>query len=150
MTYWAHFSFKVNISDKDLSQCSPRYIGHELDPFISRSLVTISLNVILLMAGLELDPYHLKNMGGVVIRATLIPCIVEATSVAVLAHYLLSKCISYNIWIWYTYKWVKCIPTSAIANPAKNKFPVCMLKYNTLKTNLYYFQYTYQFILKKI
>ena len=81
----------VNITDDHLSHCNPRYIGHELDPFISRSLITVSLNVILLMAGLELDPAHLKHLSAVVIRATLIPCLVEASSVAVLAHFLLGK-----------------------------------------------------------
>ena len=64
----------INITDEDLSHCNPRYIGHELDPFISRSLRTVSLNVILLMAELELNP-----------------CIVEATTVAILAYLLLGK-----------------------------------------------------------
>ena len=82
----------MNITDEDLSDCNHRYIGHELDPFISRSLITISLNVILLMAGLELDPNHLRQMSGVVVRATLIPCLVEASTVALLSHFLLGKC----------------------------------------------------------
>lgn len=82
---------RINITDDDLHHCNPRYIGHELDPFISRSLITISLNVILLMAGLELDPGHLKHLSGVVVRATLIPCLVEASSVAVLSHFLLGN-----------------------------------------------------------
>ena len=81
----------INITDDDLSHCNHRYIGHELDPFISRSLVTVSLNVILLMAGLELDPDHLRQMSGLVARATLIPCMVEASTVAILSHFLLGK-----------------------------------------------------------
>ena len=81
----------MNITDDDLTHCNHRYIGHELDPFISRSLITVSLNVILLMAGLELDPDHLRQMSGVVVRATIIPCIVEAATVALLSHFLLGK-----------------------------------------------------------
>ena len=79
----------LNITDYDLSHCNPRYIGHELDPFISRTLRTVSLNVILLMAGLELNPGQLWNLSGMVLRATLIPCLVEATSVAMLAYFFL-------------------------------------------------------------
>ena len=30
----------INMTNADLALCDPRYIGHELDPFISRSLVT--------------------------------------------------------------------------------------------------------------
>ena len=88
----------LNITDDDLSHCNPRYIGHELDPFISRTLRTISLNVILLMAGLELDPTQLWSLSGMVLRATLIPCLVEATSVALLAYYFLGKTTVYHCW----------------------------------------------------
>lgn len=69
--------------------CVPRYIGHELDHNISRTLRTICLTVILLMAGLELDPVALWKLSGMVIRATLIPCFVEAGAVAVLSHFAL-------------------------------------------------------------
>jgi len=67
----------------------PRYIGHDLDPAISRTLRTICLTVILLMAGLELDPVKLWNLSGMVMRATFIPCFVEAFAVAVLSHFAL-------------------------------------------------------------
>jgi len=69
--------------------CKPRYIGHDLDPFISRTLRSICLTVILLMAGLELDPVALLKLSGMVIRATFIPCFVEAVAVAVLANLIL-------------------------------------------------------------
>ena len=81
----------INVTEEELTHCDPRYIGHELDPFISRALRMISLNVILLMAGLEIDPDQLWNMKGLVLRATLIPCLVETTSVAVLANVLLGN-----------------------------------------------------------
>jgi NhaP-type Na+/H+ or K+/H+ antiporter len=69
--------------------CDHRYIGHELDPSISRVLRTVCLTVILLMAGLELDPVALLKLSAMVIRATFIPCFVEAGSVAVLSHFVL-------------------------------------------------------------
>ena len=53
--------------------CNPRYIGHELDPQISRTLRLVCLTVILLMAGLELDPVALMKLSAMVLRATFIP-----------------------------------------------------------------------------
>ena len=69
--------------------CRKKYIGHELDPLISRSLRTICLTVILLMAGLELDPVALWNLSGMVVRATFVPCFVEAIAVAVFSNLIL-------------------------------------------------------------
>ena len=69
--------------------CHPKYIGHDLDPAISRTLRSVCLTVILLMAGLELDPVALKKLSGMVVRATFIPCFVEATAVAVLSNLML-------------------------------------------------------------
>ena len=65
------------------------YFGHDLDPFISRTLRSICLTVILLMAGLELDPVKLLKLSGMVVRATFIPCLTEAVAVAVLSNLLL-------------------------------------------------------------
>jgi len=70
-------------------ECHPRYIGHDLDPSISRTLRTICLTVILLMAGLELDPVALMKLSAMVVRATFIPCFVEAIMVAVLSNLIL-------------------------------------------------------------
>ena len=70
-------------------ECRERYIGHDLDPFISRTLRSICLTVILLMAGLELDPVQLSKLSGMVVRATFIPCLVEAVAVAVLSNLIL-------------------------------------------------------------
>jgi len=69
--------------------CKERYFGHDLDPFISRTLRSICLTVILLMAGLELDPMQLLKLSGVVVRATFIPCLTEAVAIAVLSKFLL-------------------------------------------------------------
>ena len=40
-------------------------------------------------AGMELDPVQLWKLSGMVVRATFIPCFVEAAAVAVLSHFLL-------------------------------------------------------------
>merc|ERR1712126_368592 len=71
------------------TDCHPRYIGHELDPILSRGLRTLCLAVILLRAGLELDPVQLYKLSGMVVRATFLPCLVEAGAVALLSHYIL-------------------------------------------------------------
>jgi len=73
----------------DGDDCMPRYIGHDLDPAISRTLRSICLTVILLMAGLELDPVALMKLSGMVVRATFIPCFVEALVVAVLSNLII-------------------------------------------------------------
>jgi len=78
-----------NHTEEPFDSCKKRYIGHELDPLISRTLRSICLTVILLMAGLELDPVALWNLSAMVIRATFIPCFVEATAVAVFSVLLL-------------------------------------------------------------
>jgi len=78
-----------NDHDEGNSTCEKRFIGHDLDPFISRTLRSICLTVILLMAGLELDPQQLLKLSGVVVRATFIPCLTEAVAVAVLSNLLL-------------------------------------------------------------
>jgi len=78
-----------NMDEEKDNDCHPKYIGHELDPQISRTLRSICLTVILLMAGLELDPVALMKLSGMVIRATFIPCFVEALVVAVLSNLIL-------------------------------------------------------------
>merc|ERR1719422_71003 len=83
------FSDSNQTSEAVPSDCHPRYIGHELDPILSRSLRTLCLAVILLRAGLELDPVQLWRLSGMVIRATFIPCFVEALMVAILSNLIL-------------------------------------------------------------
>jgi len=73
----------------DSDDCEHKYIGHDMDPQISRTLRLICLTVILLMAGLELDPVALMKLSSMVVRATFIPCFVEALVVAVLSKLLL-------------------------------------------------------------
>ena len=64
----------IKLDDSDLAQgCKAKYIGHELDPLIARQLRTLCLTVILIRAGLEMDPVALWNLSGMVLRATFIP-----------------------------------------------------------------------------
>jgi len=76
-------------TEEHFDPCVKRYIGHDLDPLISRTLRSVCLTVILLMAGLELDPVALWNLSGMVVRATFIPCFVEAIAVAVFSNLIL-------------------------------------------------------------
>ena len=69
--------------------CKPRFIGHDLDPSITVLLRSVCLTVILLMAGLELDPVALQKLAGMVVSATVIPCLVEACVGAILSHFIL-------------------------------------------------------------
>jgi len=76
--------------DDDVAvNCERRFIGKDLDPKMSSALRTVCLTVILLMAGLEIDPVALWNLSGMVLRATFIPCFVECLVVAVLSNLIL-------------------------------------------------------------
>ena len=79
----------INVSHNNDDYCTPKYIGHELDPLIARQLRTLCLAVILIRAGLEMDPVALYKLSGMVLRATFIPCFVEAAAVACLSYFLL-------------------------------------------------------------
>ena len=76
-------------NEADQSDCELRYIGHDLDHQIKKTLRSICLTVILLMEGLELDPVALRNLSFLVIKATFIPCLVEALAVGLLTHLFL-------------------------------------------------------------
>ena len=78
--------YNNGVPDND---CHPKYIGHELDPLIARQLRTLCLTVILIRAGLEMDPVALWNLSGMVLRATFIPCFVEAAAVAGLSYFIM-------------------------------------------------------------
>ena len=69
--------------------CKKRFIGHELDPLLARTLRSICLTVILLMAGLELDPPALWRLKWIVLRTTFIPCLVEAFAASLFCYLIL-------------------------------------------------------------
>ena len=86
--------FVDSIHDRDLvrtysEHCYDQSIGHDMDPYITRTLRSVCLTVILLMAGLEIDPVALWRLSGMVLRASFIPCLIEALVIAVLSHFLL-------------------------------------------------------------
>nr|CAD7429437.1 unnamed protein product [Timema monikensis] len=55
----------------------------------------VALVIILIRAGLELDPAALRKLKGMVFRLAVVPSVVEIASIAVLTHYLLNF-----PWIW--------------------------------------------------
>ena len=69
--------------------CKPRYIGRDLDPAISGICRSTCLTVILLLAGLELDPVALPKLAGLFVSGTIVPCVAELVTAMVLAHYIL-------------------------------------------------------------
>merc|ERR1719278_1718305 len=73
---------------EDVGGCTPRYIGHDIDSEMASKLRMLCLVVLLLRAGLELDPDKLWELRVMVAKATFIPCFMEAGSVAILAHFL--------------------------------------------------------------
>lgn len=60
--------------------------GSKSVPFFDRS---VALVVILTRAGLGLDPEALRKLSFVVLRLAMMPCLVEATVVAVVSNLLL-------------------------------------------------------------
>lgn len=62
---------------------------------VAATLRQMALVVILLRAGLELDPSALKRLGTMVLRLAIGPAVVEAVAVAVFAYFLLDL-----PWIW--------------------------------------------------
>ena len=70
--------------------CFSQYIAHDLDPTIDSTLRSICLTVILLMCGLQLDPMVIWGLGGLILRASILPFTVEVFVVALLSIILLS------------------------------------------------------------
>jgi len=64
-------------------------------PVWSSSLRSVALSIILVKAGLDLDPSVLNKMKSVCTRLTIVPCLVETASCAVAAHFLLDF-----PWLW--------------------------------------------------
>lgn len=60
-----------------------------LNSSVSGSLRQLALIVILIRAGLGLDPVALAKLSGVVIRLAFGPCLIEALTLAICAHFLL-------------------------------------------------------------
>ncbi|XP_053500331.1 sodium/hydrogen exchanger 9B2 isoform X3 [Ictalurus furcatus] len=66
-----------------------------IDQNWSSSLRNIALAIILTRAGLGLDPAALRKLKAVCVRVAVIPCTVEACTVAVVSHFLMGL-----PWIW--------------------------------------------------
>ncbi|XP_064601506.1 sodium/hydrogen exchanger 9B2-like [Liolophura sinensis] len=64
-------------------------IGKDIDNTWSTVLRSVALTVILLRAGLGLDPKALKKLSFVVIRLAFLPCLAECLTAAIASHLLL-------------------------------------------------------------
>ncbi|CAL4221245.1 unnamed protein product, partial [Meganyctiphanes norvegica] len=78
-----------------LSSIPEMGISEAIDTEWSGSLRSMALTVILLMAGLGLDPAALKRLSLMVFRLAFTPCLVEASVVATCTHFLLGF-----PWLW--------------------------------------------------
>ncbi|KAL0970531.1 hypothetical protein UPYG_G00243340 [Umbra pygmaea] len=67
----------------------------QIDPAWSKALRNISLAIILTRAGLGLDPTALRRLKAVCVRVAVGPCAVEASTVALMSHFLMGL-----PWIW--------------------------------------------------
>ncbi|KAL0970522.1 hypothetical protein UPYG_G00243200 [Umbra pygmaea] len=67
----------------------------QIDPAWSAALRNISLAIILTRAGLGLDPTALRRLKAVCVRVAVGPCAVEASTVALMSHFLMGL-----PWIW--------------------------------------------------
>ncbi|XP_066089572.1 sodium/hydrogen exchanger 9B1 isoform X1 [Saccopteryx bilineata] len=56
----------------------------------SSTLRNIALTIILIRAGLGLDPQALKHLKGICLRLSVGPCLIEACSTAVISHFLMN------------------------------------------------------------
>jgi NhaP-type Na+/H+ or K+/H+ antiporter len=70
-------------------------VARGLDPAWSAALRSTALAVILLRAGLGLDPQALKQLSAMVFRLAFMPCLAETCVVAVTSHFLIGL-----PWIW--------------------------------------------------
>ena len=71
-----------------------------LDPGWSRVLRSAALAVILVRAGLGLDPAKLRAMSALVFRLAFLPCLAESSLVAVVSHFILgTKSLSQQYYI---------------------------------------------------
>ncbi|XP_061175552.1 sodium/hydrogen exchanger 9B2-like [Saccostrea echinata] len=64
-------------------------VGHNLSPVWSGALRRIALTVILIRAGLGLDPVALRKLSRTVIKLAFLPCISESVTCAVTSHFLI-------------------------------------------------------------
>ncbi|XP_023233238.1 sodium/hydrogen exchanger 9B2-like [Centruroides sculpturatus] len=70
-------------------------VAKDLNPKWSSDLRSIALVIILLRAGLGLDPIVLRKLSGACFRLAFTPCIVECITIAIISHFLLEF-----PWLW--------------------------------------------------
>ncbi|KAK8727929.1 hypothetical protein OTU49_009517, partial [Cherax quadricarinatus] len=72
-------------------------VGHNIDIYYSSVLRNIALTIILIRAGLGLDPVALKKLSCTVLRLALIPCLVETIIMGVLSAFFLDLPWSWSL-----------------------------------------------------
>nr|XP_045611562.1 sodium/hydrogen exchanger 9B2-like isoform X1 [Procambarus clarkii]XP_045611657.1 sodium/hydrogen exchanger 9B2-like isoform X1 [Procambarus clarkii]XP_045611740.1 sodium/hydrogen exchanger 9B2-like isoform X1 [Procambarus clarkii] len=72
-------------------------VGRNIDVYWSAALRNFALIVILIRAGLGLDPVALKKLSCTVLRLAFLPCLVEATSTGIASKFLLGLPWSWSI-----------------------------------------------------
>jgi NhaP-type Na+/H+ or K+/H+ antiporter len=88
-------------------------VAKGLDPAWSAALRSTALAVILLRAGLGLDPAALRQLSAMVFRLAFIPCLAETCVVAVTSHFLIQL-----PWIWgFMLGFVLAATTPAVVVP---------------------------------
>ncbi|XP_066303493.1 sodium/hydrogen exchanger 9B2-like isoform X1 [Branchiostoma lanceolatum] len=70
-------------------------VGSWIDPVWASSIRLVALTVILIRAGLGLDPVQLRRLSWTVLLLAFLPCVVEASTLAVVIHFLLDF-----PWLW--------------------------------------------------
>lgn len=75
--------------------CSSLRLADDIDPSWSATLRSMALVVILLQAGLGLDAAALRRLSLVCVRLCCLPCIAEAVTAAIAAHFILGF-----PWLW--------------------------------------------------
>ncbi|XP_019930492.3 sodium/hydrogen exchanger 9B2 [Magallana gigas] len=70
-------------------------IGHNISPVWSGALRRMALTVILIRAGLGLDPVALRKLSATVSRLAFLPCLLECLTCAVVSHFLMDL-----PWVW--------------------------------------------------
>lgn len=84
---------------------------------LSDEIRMFALFIILFKAGLSIDKDKIFNMGSVAIRLGFLPTIIEATIVAVAAHYI----FGWDLLISFILGWIICAPSPAVIVPSMLK-----------------------------
>nr|XP_053650607.1 sodium/hydrogen exchanger 9B1-like [Cherax quadricarinatus] len=72
-------------------------LGHNIDIYYSSVLRNIALTIILIRAGLGLDPVALKRLSCTVLRLAFLPCLVETVTMGIASAFFLDLPWSWSL-----------------------------------------------------